>query len=147
VSVLRFEGDIAANVQRRVSSGCYASLPQRIHPKLILLDFTKVGYINSKWNYAGDSFVDGRFYAHAQNGFRVRPYRHTSPRLFTVAGITKYAGLSSHPDRSRWRPLVALIETASVSRRLFPICVPGLIAAISLTWPNHAWRSVIKSHS
>ena len=45
VSVLRFEGDIASTSKEAVL-GTYQSLPKQT-TKLILLDFTKVDYINS----------------------------------------------------------------------------------------------------
>ena len=45
VSVLRFEGDIASTSKEAVL-GTYQSLPKQ-STKLILLDFSKVDYINS----------------------------------------------------------------------------------------------------
>ena len=89
VSVLRFEGDIAATSKDEFL-GCYASLPKE-SSKLILLDFTKVGYINSSGiTLVIHLLMEG--YAHAQkvSVFGLSPH---FTKIFTVAGITKYAGL------------------------------------------------------
>jgi anti-sigma B factor antagonist len=89
VSVLRFEGDIAATSKDEFL-GCYQSLPKE-SSKMILLDFTKVGYINS----SGITLVIQLLmeaYQHAQKIYAFGLSPHFT-KVFTVAGITKYAGL------------------------------------------------------
>jgi len=89
VFVLRFDGDIAAT-SRADFEGCYQSLPKE-SSKLILLDFSKVSYINS----SGITLVIQLLmeaYHHAQKvcAFGLSPH---FTKVFTVAGITKYADL------------------------------------------------------
>ena len=89
VSVLRFEGDIAITSKDDVL-GSYHSLSQG-SPKLVLLDFTKVSYINS----SGITLVIQLLmeaYQHAQKIYVFGLSPHFT-KVFTVAGITKYAGL------------------------------------------------------
>jgi anti-sigma B factor antagonist len=89
VFVLRFDGDIAATSKEEFQ-GCYQSLPKE-SSKLILLDFSKVSYINS----SGITLVIQLLmeaYHHAQKvcAFGLSPH---FTKVFTVAGITKYADL------------------------------------------------------
>jgi len=89
VSVLRFEGDIASTSKEAVL-GTYQSLPKQA-TKLILLDFSKVEYINS----SGIALVIQLLIEAANAGQRVFAYG-LSPhfqKVFTMVGITKYAGL------------------------------------------------------
>jgi len=89
VTVLRFEGDIAATSKDAVL-GSYQSLPKE-SSKLILLDFSKVGYMNS----SGITLVIQLLmeaYHHAQKIYAFGLSPHFT-KVFMVAGITKYAGL------------------------------------------------------
>lgn len=94
VSVLRFEGDIASTSKEAVI-GTYQSLPKDKY-KIILLDFTKVDYINS----SGIALVIQMLIEAANSGQKVYAYG-LSPhftKVFTMVGITKYAGL--FPDQN-----------------------------------------------
>ena len=94
VSVLRFEGDIASTSKDAVL-GSYQSLPKAT-AKNILLDFTKVDYINS----SGIALVIQLLIEASGAGQKVLAYG-LSPhftKVFTMVGITKYAGL--FPDQS-----------------------------------------------
>ena len=89
VRVLRFEGDIASTSKEAVL-GTYQGLPKQ-STKLILLDFTKVEYINS----SGIALVIQLLIEAANAGQKVFAYG-LSPhftKVFTMVGITKYAGL------------------------------------------------------
>lgn len=89
VSVLRLEGDIAISSKDDVL-GAYHKLSQG-SAKLVLLDFTKVSYINS----SGITLVIQLLmeaYQHAQKIYAFGLSPHFT-KVFTVAGITKYAGL------------------------------------------------------
>ena len=89
VSVLRFEGDIASTSKEAVL-GTYQGLPKQT-AKLILLDFSKVDYINS----SGIALVIQLLIEAANSGQKVFAYG-LSPhftKVFTMVGITKYAGL------------------------------------------------------
>ena len=89
VTVLRFEGDIASTSKDAVL-GCYQALPKN-NVKLILLDFTKVDYINS----SGIALVIQLLIEAANSGQKVYAFG-LSPhfvKVFTMVGITKYAGL------------------------------------------------------
>ena len=89
VSVLRFEGDIASTSKEAVL-GTYQALPKDKY-KLILLDFTKVDYINS----SGIALVIQMLIEASNSGQKVYAYG-LSPhftKVFTMVGITKYAGL------------------------------------------------------
>ena len=92
VAVLRFEGDIASTSKDAVL-GAYESLPKDT-AKLILLDFSKVDYINSSGialviqmliqaNHAGQTVC----------AFGLSPH---FTKVFTMVGITKYARLFSN---------------------------------------------------
>ena len=94
VSVLRFEGDIASTSKDAVL-GTYQALPKATH-KIILLDFTKVDYINS----SGIALVIQMLIEASNSAQKVYAYG-LSPhftKVFTMVGITKYAGL--FPDQS-----------------------------------------------
>lgn len=89
VAVLRFEGDIASTSKEAVL-GTYQGLPKQ-STKLVLLDFTKVDYINS----SGIALVIQMLIEAANAGQRVFAFG-LSPhftKVFTMVGITKYAGL------------------------------------------------------
>ena len=89
VSVLRFEGDIASTSKEAVL-GTYQALPKATN-KIVLLDFTKVDYINS----SGIALVIQMLIEAANSGQKVYAYG-LSPhftKVFTMVGITKYAGL------------------------------------------------------
>lgn len=91
VSVLRFEGDIASTSKDAVL-GTYQTLPKE-QAKLVLLDFTKVEYINS----SGIALVIQMLIEASNSGQRVFAFG-LSPhftKVFTMVGITKYAGLFS----------------------------------------------------
>lgn len=94
VSVLRFEGDIASTSKGAVL-GSYQALPKAT-VKNILLDFTKVDYINS----SGIALVIQLLIEASNAGQKVLAYG-LSPhftKVFTMVGITKYAGL--FPDQA-----------------------------------------------
>ena len=94
VSVLRFEGDIASTSKDAVL-GTYQSLPKAT-AKIVLLDFTKVDYINS----SGIAIVIELLLEAANSMQKISAFG-LSPhfnKVFTMVGITKYAGL--FPDQS-----------------------------------------------
>jgi anti-sigma B factor antagonist len=89
VTVIRFEGDIASTSKEAVL-GAYQALP-KANNKIILLDFTKVDYINS----SGIALVIQLLIEASNSGQKVYAYG-LSPhfvKVFTMVGITKYAGL------------------------------------------------------
>jgi len=89
VTILRFEGDIASTSKEAVL-GAYQALPKAT-VKIILLDFTKVDYINS----SGIALVIQMLIEASNSGQKVYAYG-LSPhftKVFTMVGITKYAGL------------------------------------------------------
>ena len=89
VAVLRFEGDIASTSKDAVL-GTYQALPKAT-AKLILLDFTKVDYINS----SGIALVIQLLIEASNSSQKVYAFG-LSPhfvKVFTMVGITKYAGL------------------------------------------------------
>jgi anti-anti-sigma factor len=94
VTVLRFEGDIASTSKEAVL-GAYQALAKATN-KIVLLDFTKVDYINS----SGIALVIQMLIEAANSGQKVYAYG-LSPhfvKVFTMVGITKYAGL--FPDQA-----------------------------------------------
>ena len=95
VTVLRFEGDIASTSKDAVL-GTYQGLPKET-AKLVLLDFTKVDYINS----SGIALVIQLLIEASNSGQKVFAFG-LSPhftKVFTMVGITKYAGLfPSQPE-------------------------------------------------
>lgn len=94
VTILRFEGDIAST-SRDAVLGAYQALPKAT-AKIILLDFSKVDYINS----SGIALVIQMLIEASNAGQKVYAYG-LSPhftKVFTMVGITKYAGL--FPDQN-----------------------------------------------
>lgn len=89
VSVLRFEGDISSTSKEAVL-GTYQSLPKAT-TKIVLLDFTKVDYINS----SGIALVIQLLIEAANAGQKVFACGLSAhfTKVFTMVGITKYAGL------------------------------------------------------
>jgi anti-sigma B factor antagonist len=89
VVVLRFEGDIASTSKDAVL-GTYQSLPKQT-TKIILLDFSKVDYINS----SGIALVIQLLIEASNAGQRVYAFGLSAhfTKVFTMVGITKYAGL------------------------------------------------------
>jgi anti-sigma B factor antagonist len=89
VTILRYEGDIASTSKDAVL-GSYQSLPKQT-AKNVLLDFTKVDYINS----SGIALVIQMLIEASNSGQKVYAFG-LSPhftKVFTMVGITKYAGL------------------------------------------------------
>ena len=89
VAVLRFEGDIASTSKDAVL-GAYHALPKK-DAKSILLDFSKVDYINS----SGIALVIQLMIEAANAGRKVSAFGlspHFS-KVFMMVGITKYAKL------------------------------------------------------
>ena len=91
VTVLRFSGDITSTSQP-VVLGTYEGLPETA--KRILLDFTKVEYLNS----SGIALVIQMMIAAGKKGQTVQTFGLTPHfrKVFTMVGITKYTSL--HPD-------------------------------------------------
>jgi anti-sigma B factor antagonist len=89
VTVLRFEGDIASTSKEAVL-GAYHSLPKET-TKLILLDFTRVDYINS----SGIALVIQLLIEAANSAQKVYAFGLSAhfTKVFTMVGITKYAEL------------------------------------------------------
>lgn len=94
VTVLRYEGDIASTSKDAVL-GTYQGLPKATN-KIILLDFTKVDYINS----SGIALVIQLLIEASNSGQKVYAYGLSAHfiKVFTMVGITKYAGL--FPDQT-----------------------------------------------
>ncbi len=89
VTVLRFEGDIASTSKDAVL-GTYQALPKESN-KLVLLDFSKVEYINS----SGIALIIQMLIEASNSSQKVYAFG-LSPhftKVFTMVGITKYAGL------------------------------------------------------
>jgi anti-sigma B factor antagonist len=94
VTVLRFEGDISSASKDAVI-GSYHSLSKET-VKFVMLDFTKVEYINS----SGIALVIQLLMEASNSGQKVLAFG-LSPhfmKVFTMVGITKYAGL--FPDQT-----------------------------------------------
>jgi anti-sigma B factor antagonist len=89
VVVLRFEGDIASTSKDAVL-GAYQALSKET-TKLILLDFTGVDYINS----SGIALVIQLLIEASNAGQKVYAFGLSAhfTKVFTMVGITKYAGL------------------------------------------------------
>lgn len=94
VAIVRFEGDIASTSKEAVL-GTYQSLPKAT-TKIILLDFTKVEYINS----SGIALIIQMLIEASNSGQKVYAYGLSAhfTKVFTMVGITKYAGL--FPDQN-----------------------------------------------
>ena len=89
VTALRFEGDIASTSKDAVL-GSYQALPKETS-KLVLLDFTKVDYINS----SGIALVIQLLMEAANSAQKISAFGLSAhfTKVFTMVGITKYAGL------------------------------------------------------
>jgi anti-sigma B factor antagonist len=89
VTVLRFEGDIASTSKDAVL-GTYQGLAKETN-KLILLDFSKVDYINS----SGIALVIQLLMEAANSAQKICAFGLSAhfTKVFTMVGITKYAGL------------------------------------------------------
>jgi len=89
VTVLRFEGDIASTSKDAVL-GAYQALPKAT-TRIVLLDFTKVDYINS----SGIALVIQMLIEASNSDQKVYAYGLSAhfTKVFTMVGITKYAGL------------------------------------------------------
>jgi anti-anti-sigma factor len=93
ITVLRFSGDITSASQPAVM-GTYEGLPDTA--KRILLDFSKVEYLNS----SGIALVIQMMIAASKRGQAIRSFG-LSPhfqKVFTMVGITKYTSL--HADEA-----------------------------------------------
>lgn len=91
IIVLRFSGDITSS-SKAVVLGTYQGLPPEI--KRILLDFSKVEYLNS----SGIALIIQMLMEAGKAGQSIQIFG-LSPhfqKVFTMVGITKYSGL--HPD-------------------------------------------------
>ncbi len=89
VTVLRFEGDIASTSKEAVL-GVYQALP-KTDVRRILLDFTRVDYINS----SGIALIIQLLIEAANSDQKVCAFGLSAhfTKVFTMVGITKYAGL------------------------------------------------------
>jgi anti-anti-sigma factor len=89
VAVLRFEGDIASTSKEAVL-GTYQALPKET-AKLVLLDFSKVDYINS----SGIALVIQMMIEASDSAQKIYAFGLSAhfTKVFTMVGITKYAGL------------------------------------------------------
>jgi anti-sigma B factor antagonist len=94
VTVLRYEGDIASTSKDAVL-GTYQGLPKQT-AKTVLLDFTKVDYINS----SGIALVIQMLIEASNSGQKVCAFGLSThfTKVFTMVGITKYAQL--FPDQA-----------------------------------------------
>ena len=89
VTVLRFEGDISST-SRDAVLGTYQALPKS-DVKIILLDFTKVDYINSSGiALVIQLLIEAKSAGQKVSAFGLSPH---FVKVFTMVGITKYAGL------------------------------------------------------
>jgi anti-anti-sigma factor len=89
VTVLRFEGDIASTSKDAVL-GTFQALPKET-VRLVLLDFSKVDYINS----SGIALVIQMMIEASNSGQHIYAFGLSAhfTKVFTMVGITKYAGL------------------------------------------------------
>ena len=94
VTVLRFEGDISSASKDAVI-GSYQTL-SKTAVKTVLLDFTKVEYINS----SGIALVIQLMMEASNSGQKVNAFGLSAhfQKVFTMVGITKYASLL--PDQT-----------------------------------------------
>ena len=94
ITVLRFSGDITSASEAAIL-GTYQGLPPET-ARRILLDFSKVEYINS----SGIALIIQLMYAAGKNSQAIQTFG-LSPhfqKVFTMVGITKYATL--YPDEA-----------------------------------------------
>jgi len=91
ITVLRFAGDITSASKAAVL-GTYQGIPEST--KRILLDFSKVEYLNS----SGIALVIQMMIAASKNGQTIQTFGLTPhfQKVFTMVGITKYTKL--HAD-------------------------------------------------
>jgi anti-sigma B factor antagonist len=96
VAVLRFEGDIASTSKEAVL-GAYQALPKN-HVNLVLLDFSRVDYINS----SGIALVIQLLIEASNAGQKVCAFGLSAhfTKVFTMVGITKYAELFSNEQQA-----------------------------------------------
>ena len=96
VTVLRFEGDIASTSKDAVL-GTYQALPKE-SAKVVLLDFSKVDYINS----SGIALVIQMLIEASNSAQKVYAFGLSAhfTKVFTMVGITKYAGLFSSQNEA-----------------------------------------------
>jgi len=89
VTALRFEGDIASTSKDAVL-GSFQSLPKD-SAKLVLLDFSKVDYINS----SGIALVIQILIEASNSGQKVNTFGLSAhfTKVFTIVGIARYAGI------------------------------------------------------
>jgi anti-anti-sigma factor len=89
VTILRFEGDISSTSKEAVL-GTFQALP-KAEVKCVVLDFSKVDYINS----SGIALVIQLLIEAANSGQKVSAFGLSAHfvKVFTMVGITKYAGL------------------------------------------------------
>ena len=90
ITVLRFAGDITSASETAVL-GTYRGLPEEA--KRILLDFSKVEYLNS----SGIALVIQMMIAASKHGQTIKTFGLTPhfQKVFTMVGITKYTSLHS----------------------------------------------------
>ncbi|HTV06599.1 MAG TPA: STAS domain-containing protein [Acidobacteriaceae bacterium] len=94
ITVMRFSGDITSASEAAIL-GTYQGIPPETN-KRILLDFSKVEYINS----SGIALIIQLMYAAGKNNQRIQTFG-LSPhfqKVFTMVGITKYTRL--HEDEA-----------------------------------------------
>ena len=93
-TIIRFEGDISSSSQDAVL-GTFSRLPEEGRKRL-LLDFTKVDYINS----SGIALVIQLLMKASKAGETVALFGLTPhfQKVFTMVGITKYAQI--HPNEA-----------------------------------------------
>lgn len=91
ITVLRFSGDVTSASQAAVL-GTYQGLPAQT--KRILLDFSKVEYLNS----SGIALVIQMMIAASKQAQTIHTFGLTPhfQKVFTMVGITRYTSL--HPD-------------------------------------------------
>ncbi len=91
VTVLRFSGDVTSASQAAVL-GTYQGLGEKV--RRILLDFTKVEYLNS----SGIALIIQMMIAASKQGQTIQTFGLTPhfQKVFTMVGMTKYTTL--HPD-------------------------------------------------
>jgi anti-anti-sigma factor len=94
VTVLRFSGDITSASEPAIL-GTYDGLAPETS-KRILLDFSKVEYLNS----SGIALIIQLMYAASKKGQAIQTFGLTPhfQKVFTMVGITKYTKL--HPDEA-----------------------------------------------
>ena len=91
ITVLRFSGDITSGSQPAIL-GTYEGLPDLV--KRILLDFSKVDYLNSSGiALVIQMMMEANKAGHTICAFGLTPHFQ---KVFTMVGITKYAKL--YPD-------------------------------------------------